>query len=205
MKGVNFKTDISIVIPAPEVTFIGRFTPTVNNNCHLMGLSYYQKYYQKHRKEKLKYSKKYYIKNRSLRILQIRKYNNTIEGKTLKISNSQKYYIKNRIAKLLYRQKYRKENREKCKFHDQKRYLAKKNAGKLSLKTIQLVYEDNIKRFGTLTCYLCLHPIKFCKDHLEHKTPLSRGGTNEYNNLAVACQKCNLKKYNKTEEEFRRR
>ena len=61
----------------------------------------------------------------------------------------------------------------------------------LSIQTIQVVYEDNIKKYGTLTCYLCLNPIEFKQDSLEHKTPLSRGGTNEYNNLAVACKKCN--------------
>jgi hypothetical protein len=41
------------------------------------------------------------------------------------------------------------------------------------------------------------------KDHPEHKIPLSRGGTNEYANLAVACQYCNCSKGNKTEEEFK--
>ena len=80
----------------------------------------------------------------------------------------------------------------------------KKLAGKLSIKTIQLVYEDNIKKYGTLTCYLCLKPILFGKDHLEHKIPLSRGGTNEYSNLEIACQYCNMEKHNKTEEEYRR-
>jgi len=86
----------------------------------------------------------------------------------------------------------------------QKRKALMKGGGKLTIKTIQLVYEDNIKRYGTLTCYLCLEPIEFGKDTLEHKTPLSRGGTNEYNNLGIACQKCNFSKSNKTEEEYRR-
>jgi 5-methylcytosine-specific restriction endonuclease McrA len=79
----------------------------------------------------------------------------------------------------------------------------KKKGGKLSIQTIQMIYEDNIKRYGTLTCYLCLDPIPFGKDHLEHKIPLSRGGSNEYNNLAVACQHCNCKKHNKTETEYK--
>lgn len=79
-----------------------------------------------------------------------------------------------------------------------------KNAGKLSIKIIQQVYEDNIKLYGTLTCYLCCKPIEFGKDHLEHKTPLVRGGTNVYSNLAVACQGCNCKKNKKTEEEYRK-
>jgi len=80
----------------------------------------------------------------------------------------------------------------------------RRNFGNVNLKIVQRVYEDNIKMYGTLTCYLCSKPIPFGKDHLEHKTPLSRGGTNEYNNLGVACQKCNCKKHTKTVEEFRK-
>lgn len=41
------------------------------------------------------------------------------------------------------------------------------------------------------------------KDHLEHKTPLSRGGSNEKRNLGVSCQRCNLKKGTKTELEYK--
>ena len=75
--------------------------------------------------------------------------------------------------------------------------------GELTIQTIQLVYEDNIKQYGTLTCYLCLKPIQFKQDCLEHKIPLSRGGTNKKENLAIAHRNCNCKKNNKTEEEFR--
>jgi len=73
----------------------------------------------------------------------------------------------------------------------------------LTIATVQQVYEDNIKQYGTLTCYLCLNPIPFGKDQLEHKLPISRGGTNEYNNLGVSCQRCNSRKGRKTEYEFR--
>lgn len=75
--------------------------------------------------------------------------------------------------------------------------------GDLKTETVQMVYEDNIKKYGTLTCYLCLKSIEFGQDSLEHKTPLSRNGNNDYNNLSVAHLKCNLKKGKKTEEEFR--
>ena len=78
-----------------------------------------------------------------------------------------------------------------------------KKAGKLTIQTIQRVYEDNIKKYGTLTCYLCLKPINFRQDSLEHKMPISRGGTNLYENLAIAHRKCNSKKHTKTEEEYR--
>ncbi len=97
--------------------------------------------------------------------------------------------------------KWREKNPYTIKFHNHKRRLLDKG---LKTKTIQLVYEDNIKKYGTLTCYLCELPIEFGKDSLEHKTPLSRGGTNLYENLEVACQKCNHKKHSKTEEEYRK-
>ena len=90
-----------------------------------------------------------------------------------------------------------------------KRYVSRarkalvRKGGKLSVKTIQLIYEDNIKQYGTLTCYLCFNPIVFGDDHLEHKTPLIRGGNNDYKNLAISCSGCNHKKHSKTEKEFR--
>jgi len=74
----------------------------------------------------------------------------------------------------------------------------------LTVEKIQMVYEDNIKKYGTLTCYLCKLPISFGKDNLEHKIPLCRGGNNDYNNLSVACQSCNCKKHHRTEEEYRK-
>ena len=94
--------------------------------------------------------------------------------------------------------------KEYKKLQRKKRKALMKGGGELSIRQIQMVYEDNIKKYGTLTCYLCLKPVEFKKDHLEHKIPLSRGGTNEYNNLAISCQSCNCKKYKKTEQEYRK-
>ncbi len=88
------------------------------------------------------------------------------------------------------------------RFYNLKRYFLIKNAGILTKSMIQNIYEDNIKKYGTLTCYLCSEPIKFSEDSLEHKIPLSRGGTNQLNNLDIAHKRCNRKKYNKTYEEY---
>jgi 5-methylcytosine-specific restriction endonuclease McrA len=97
-----------------------------------------------------------------------------------------------------------KNKKEYWKASRQKRKAFKKGGGILTTKTLQSVYEENIKKYGTLTCYLCLKPIEFGKDHLEHKTPLSRGGTNQRDNLDIACQSCNCRKHCKTEEEYRK-
>ena len=95
--------------------------------------------------------------------------------------------------------KFQKLNR---KLHRKAYKYRQKKAGPLLKRTIQLVYEDNIKKYGTLTCYLCLNPILFGNDSLEHMLPLSRGGTNEYNNLAIACFSCNSKKHARTLDEY---
>jgi hypothetical protein len=39
--------------------------------------------------------------------------------------------------------------------------------------------------------------------HIEHLEPLSRGGVDDFDNLAVACVKCNARKHNRTVEEYR--
>lgn len=55
-------------------------------------------------------------------------------------------------------------------------------------------------------CYLCLKPLEFEKPravHIEHRTPLSRGGEHSYANTALSCASCNLKKHDMTEEEYR--
>jgi len=111
------------------------------------------------------------------------------------ISGDKEYWNKRR------RERYRndKEYRIKRLGHNHKR----KSGGILLIQTIQQVYETNIKKYNTLTCYLCLKPIIFKNDCLEHKIPLSRGGNNNYDNLAIAHRSCNNKKRNKTEKEYR--
>lgn len=52
-------------------------------------------------------------------------------------------------------------------------------------------------------CYLCGQSITSTTLHMEHRTPLSRGGSHWPANLAPACEKCNLSKNNKTEAEYR--
>lgn len=93
------------------------------------------------------------------------------------------------------------KNRIKIKAYSVKR---RKFLKSLRPSTVQRVYENNIKKYGTLTCYLCLNPIPFGKDSLEHKIPLSRGGRNNYRNLDISCLPCNCRKHTKTVSEYRR-
>lgn len=51
-------------------------------------------------------------------------------------------------------------------------------------------------------CFYCGTPL-FAAYHVEHKIPLSRGGTDRLTNICLACAPCNLRKGAKTEDEFR--
>lgn len=119
--------------------------------------------------------------------------------------NPRKYFTIEEIKKAKREKdlRWKKRHPDKVKLMRQANKVMRSKIGKLSVQTIQMVYEDNIKKYGTLTCYLCERPIEFGQDHLEHKIPLSRNGTNNKENLDIACQKCNLSKGSKTEKEYK--
>ena len=95
-------------------------------------------------------------------------------------------------------------SRHEYKRHSSKVHRAISRAhGKLTVRDVQSLYESNINNFGTLTCYLCFSPIAFGDDAIDHKTPVSRGGTNDLCNIGIAHKSCNCKKSARTEEEYR--
>lgn len=53
-----------------------------------------------------------------------------------------------------------------------------------------------------MRCYYCAAPLS-AGFHIDHRTPLARGGSNGPENLCVACPTCNCRKGAKTEAEFR--
>lgn len=101
------------------------------------------------------------------------------------------------------RKHYAKNIKRLREYRRVQRHNSRTQGGRLTVKLMQIVYEDNIKKYGTLTCYLCLKSIEFKQDSIDHKIPLSRGGTNEYKNLAITHLSCNKKKHTKTEMEYK--
>lgn len=51
-------------------------------------------------------------------------------------------------------------------------------------------------------CAICGNPVAFKDMTVDHKTPLSKGGTNAMDNLQLACHSCNLMKTDFSVEEF---
>ena len=133
-----------------------------------------------------------------------------------------------REAKAVYDREYRVKNREKIK--DRKRAYRLKNSKVIASKKkewqttdayreYQRVYQSKrrstVRIRGEFTkmdirnmyaiqgarCYYCSVVIENGY-HIEHMTPLSRGGMNDVSNICLACAPCNMSKRTKTAEEF---
>lgn len=76
------------------------------------------------------------------------------------------------------------------------RYFTIEGADAITLEQFQELYSAS-------TCYYCGKEIKGRDKTIDHKIPVSRGGTNAIGNLCMCCQSCNSKKNNKTEAEFK--
>lgn len=166
---------------------------------------YHKKYQETHRKEFSAYNKKYFSKPdvKAHRRAYLKKHPWKMKD-TYRVAR-RLWNERNKIRRAAEYKIYCKNNPMIIRAKEHRRLARLRQAkGILTVELLQRIYEDNIKLYGTLTCYLCLTKIAFGKDHLEHKTPLSRGGSNYYSNLSVSCQRCNLSKKNKTEEEYRK-
>lgn len=105
-----------------------------------------------------------------------------------KTKNKEKYREITKISSKKWRQNH-PEHLEKAKIRTQSR----RALGILTKETLDLV--------------ATLHPLcVYCgtkKDlQLEHITPVAKGGTNAFDNLAMACGSCNRSKYTKTLLQF---
>lgn len=158
-------------------------------------------YYLKNREQLRLFKKIKYKENRESILKRCKNYNDT--HKVERGIFAKKYYRKNREHFMVYNKKYYKDNKEIIKIQHQACAVSRLSTLKITVDDIQRVYEDNVKKHGTLTCVLCCKPIKFGEDSVEHLTPKTRGGTNEYSNLAIAHRNCNSRKGNKTLIEWR--
>jgi 5-methylcytosine-specific restriction endonuclease McrA len=89
-----------------------------------------------------------------------------------------------------------KNNLERFIFHCKKRRARLHGLSEFHTKTdIDELYEEQEGH-----CFYCGTILN--NYHVDHKTPLSRGGSDTKENLCLACPNCNWIKNSKTEEEF---
>lgn len=158
--------------------------------------------YLKNKENILSNMKEYYKENKTKILERVSKYvdeNRELINEKKKINYS---LNKNRILKQM--NEFYHENKDKpiMRFRQKAQKANSKSDIRISVSDVQKLYEDNIKQYGTLTCYLCIKPIKFKHDSLEHKIPFCRGGKNKLSNIGIAHIMCNLLKGRKTYKEY---
>jgi hypothetical protein len=92
--------------------------------------------------------------------------------------------------------KYRKQNKAKVAMWNRLRRHKQAAAGEM----------PHPLEFGRMICSQDARCM-YCKEllaafHIDHKMPLSRGGTNDMENLQLLCPTCNMSKGAKTHDEY---
>ena len=100
-----------------------------------------------------------------------------------------------------YNPKYYSSEQSKIKkrARDLKRRVLKRNAD-LEYEITDSTINKIKAKYGNKCAYCGKDCVR--EYHIDHKLPLSRGGGNNINNLALSCPTCNWKKNNKTDIEF---
>ena len=104
-----------------------------------------------------------------------------------------------RIMKLQRQIKWHQNNPFARRLQERKRRALKR---KLSTENVNEEFIINLKEYQNNKCVYCQTDITNTKFHIDHRTPLVRGGGHIRKNLQLLCPPCNLKKGRKTHEEF---
>ena len=87
-------------------------------------------------------------------------------------------------------------NKDKHRVYEQNRLAKLRTTGSLSPNLVSRLLVEQLMR-----CVYCGCDISACNT-LDHKTPISRGGTNTDDNMQLLCGPCNSQKWARTHEEY---
>jgi 5-methylcytosine-specific restriction endonuclease McrA len=166
-------------------------------------LSFHREYRSTHKEEFSERDKVYNINNSEKIKSQRKKYR---ELNSDEIKKNKKYFYESNKDKILEKQLQYRKTDEYIKRNIEYR---KSEIGKiLSLNSKHK--RRSIEKKGGVTsrefmsikkeaknCYWCNISLKGKDTHIDHYTPLSKGGTHEVSNLVTSCSNCNLKKHAK--------
>lgn len=140
------------------------------------------------------YNRRKYYENHKENLERARKYHR--ENKVLVSFKKHLYRIEHIDQEKARDRRWAKENPEKCCQRGMKRYALKKGAA------VGVVdYTEILARDGYV-CHICKKETIPGEIHFDHIFPLSRGGEHSMDNIAVSHASCNLRKNNKTLEEY---
>jgi len=111
--------------------------------------------------------------------------------------NNARWAERNAERRKEYNRLYLKNNPERFREYSQRRRSRKQLApGDHTKEDVALIYQRQKGR-----CWWCLCELNGAY-HVDHRIPISRGGSNDASNLVVSCPKCNLSKRDKLPHEW---
>ena len=139
-------------------------------------------------------------------------------GKKWKQKNGADYYAANRDRVLAQKKVSREKDPEKTRrqyrgYHQQTKYQAilraagarrrarKRDAAIGDPAQVRAFYLM-VKTADNLLCAYCGRDLGKGERHVDHATPLVRGGAHAVENLVISCARCNQTKHMKTASEF---
>jgi len=173
------------------------------------------RYYQDRKDDLLERAKQYYCEHRDERIQYYYEH----------IDEIKKYRQERRDDRIAYAAQYRQEHKDEISvnhaqyYQDHKEDVSKRIAqyhkttnGKAVRKASRArrrstnydyVSADTMKEVMSASDNICPYCGNLFTDgHIDHIVPVSKGGTNEKNNLVYCCATCNHRKHSKSLEEF---
>lgn len=212
-KGLSYRK-ISVAIGVPRSTV--RYN--LSSDTKKRHSEYMREYNKAHKTEKGEYMKRYYLEHKAERTAYLAHYREKNREKAKRyaaeyrdlhrdkiIRAMARYYEKNKASFLRYMHNYYREHKAEFESRNAKRRALQKGAcADLSAEQVGAVKEiyRRAKKDENVRCYLCGKRIPLGHRHVDHIIPLSRGGAHVAQNLAIACDKCNLRKGTRLPEEI---
>lgn len=101
-----------------------------------------------------------------------------------------------------YRRLYRKANRQKkCEQEHRRRARKYGRNGSYTIDDVRLQLKMQTDRKGIARCWWCSEPLGN-NQSIDHRIPLSRGGSNDARNICITHLKCNMIKNDKLPHEY---
>ena len=154
---------------------------------------HHRQYNQANKEKIAEQQRQYYLDNKEVILERIRRYQQE-HGEEIAIY-AQQYHLEHKEERAEYNRLYAEAHPEVFLNAGRKRRAAKLGAnGNFTDEEFQLLCEAFKNR-----CIYCHLELPLTADHM---IPLSRGGSDNIDNIVPACKSCNSRKYTKTYDEF---